>query len=444
MLEKKKINWLLLLLVGLSCWLWLGPQSVQAATQTAWVNDQAQVLSQRTADEIDQINQETFAQVKGHPQLAVITVDHLPDNQDIDDYGVAMFEKYQVGRRDWDNGLLLTVAIADHQYRLTVGYGLEAVIPDGSKSQIVTTKIKNELKNERYDAAIRQMSEKISRRVVTQEAAIRTPNAIKEKRQRDQRIKIGVIIGAILLAGLVVVGIIAYYRQKRRWQAFALSTLRDEQFLQRHPLVRFMPWPDQINMVKTTSLPSKLTDVQLLRLVFIPYLREHVSDILASNPVALEYPAADYQLAIKAVSDRPLYSAKTLTKIVALLNPKIRQIKPMMLRYQQAFEVYSQQNNLSAQRRQQLWPIFTANVDYFETVTVDEALALFANMDRYVDRNGKLQRPKNKADLMLLPVWWTTYNDTTFNSGSGSNGSNSFGSGFGGGSTGGGGFSGGW
>lgn len=445
MLGRRKINWLVLLLGLVGCWLWLAPQPVAAANQTAWVNDQAKVLSQRTVAEIDQINQETFAKVKGQPQLAVITVDHLPDNQDIDDYGVAMFEKYQVGRRDWDNGLLLTVAIADHKYRLTVGYGLEAVIPDGSKQMIVTAKIKAELKDGRYDAAIRHMVEKISRRVVTQEAAIRTPAAIQEKRQRDQRIKIGVFIGLVLLIILVVVGIVAYIRQKRRWQAYALTTLQDEHFLQKHPLVRFMPWPERVKLVKTTSLPAKFTDVQLLQLVFIPYLREHISEILAANPVALEYPAADYQVAIKAVTDRPLYTAKTLTKLVTLLNPKIRQIKPMMLRYQRAFEIYSQQKKLSAKRQQQLWAILTANVDYFETVTDDEALTLFAKMDRYVDQNGQLKPVKDQADLMLLPVWWTTYHDATLNnsSGSGSNSSN-FGSGFGGGSTGGGGFSGGW
>jgi Beta-propeller domains of methanol dehydrogenase type len=173
-------------------------------------------------------------------------------------------------------------------------------------------------------------------------------------------------------------------------------------------------------------------------------LREHISEILAANPVALEYPAADYQVAIKAVTDRPLYTAKTLTKLVTLLNPKIRQIKPMMLRYQRAFEIYSQQKKLSAKRQQQLWAILTANVDYFETVTDDEALTLFAKMDRYVDQNGQLKPVKDQADLMLLPVWWTTYHDATLNSGSSSSSSSNFGSGFGGGSTGGGGFSGGW
>ncbi|MCH4057337.1 MAG: TPM domain-containing protein [Lactobacillaceae bacterium] len=442
---RRKFNGCLMLLGLLGLWLFFMPQPVRAATQSAWVNDQAGVLSADTIAEIDQINQETFAQVKGQPQLAVITVKQLPDGDDIDDYSVAMFDKYQIGRRDWDNGLLLTVAIADHRYRLTVGYGLEAVIPDGSKQAIITKKINQDLKAGRYNAAIKQMVEKVSRRVVDQEQAIRTPAAIREKKQRDQRIKIGVTVGLILLGVLIAVGVIAYYRQKRRWQRYALGKLQDETFLQQHPLVRFMPWPDRINLVKSTSLPANLTDRQLLRLVWLPYLREHVSEILAHNPVALEYPAADYALAIKAVSDRPLYSAKTLAKIVGLLNPKIRQIKPMMLRYQREFTIYAQQKQLSTKRQQQLWTVFVANVDYFETVTADEAQALFAAMDRHLDDKGKLHRPQDKADLMLLPVWWTTYNDTTFSSGSsGNNSGGGFGSGFGGGSTGGGGFSGGW
>lgn len=437
-------RWLLGLLAVVAGW-WLWSSVPVQAAQNAWVDDQAGVLSAATKAKVASINETTFAQVTGHPQLAVMTVDHIPAKyDDIDDYGVAMFEHYQPGRRDWDNGLLLTVAVADRRYRLTVGYGLEAAIPDGSKQAIVNAAVTKNLRAGDYDQAIRQMVQRLSQRVVKNEAQIRTPQDLQEKQRRDRRIKIGVVIGGIILALLLGVGLFAFFHQRKRWREYAERTLQDDAFLRRYPLVRFVPWPQQRMLVRTGVAPSQLTEEQVVKSAALPYLREHLDTILSQNPVALEYPASEYSLVSGQLSDRALLATKTLPALVAQLNPKLRQIKPTMLCYQQAFYQYATRAKLTPRRQAQLLAVFGSHVDYLEAVTSEEAVTLFATLDKYLDKNGQLKADAKNADILLLPAWWGSYRTVTLQSQSSSSNSGSFGSDFGGGSTGGGGFSGGW
>jgi len=52
------------------------------------------------------------------------------DGQPIENVAVEAFEKWQLGQKGVDNGLLLVLAINDRKSRFEVGYGLEGSIPD--------------------------------------------------------------------------------------------------------------------------------------------------------------------------------------------------------------------------------------------------------------------------------------------------------------------------
>jgi uncharacterized protein len=62
-------------------------------------------------------------------QVLVLTVQTL-DNQDIEGFALNTKEKWQLGQKGKDNGVLIVVAVKDHKYRIEVGYGLESVLPD--------------------------------------------------------------------------------------------------------------------------------------------------------------------------------------------------------------------------------------------------------------------------------------------------------------------------
>lgn len=69
---------------------------------------------------------------------ATITVVTLKDisGANIDEYTNRLYEKWGVGKRGEDRGVMLLVALKERKLRIEVGYGLEGIIPDGLAGQI--------------------------------------------------------------------------------------------------------------------------------------------------------------------------------------------------------------------------------------------------------------------------------------------------------------------
>ena len=63
-------------------------------------------------------------------QMAILTVKSL-EGQSIEDFSLTIaHDKWKLGQKGKDNGVLLVVAFNDKKYRIEVGYGLEGVLPD--------------------------------------------------------------------------------------------------------------------------------------------------------------------------------------------------------------------------------------------------------------------------------------------------------------------------
>ncbi len=62
-------------------------------------------------------------------QVVVLTIQSL-DGEDIAGFSIRMAEKWKLGQKGKDNGLLITVALQDRKYRFETGYGLEGILPD--------------------------------------------------------------------------------------------------------------------------------------------------------------------------------------------------------------------------------------------------------------------------------------------------------------------------
>lgn len=97
------------------------------------VYDYGNVIS--TSDErklesmIDEVEQKTGA------EIAVVTLKSLEGGQ-IDDFTNRLFEKWGVGQKGKDNGLMFLAAMQDRKMRIEVGYGLEGAIPDATAGRI--------------------------------------------------------------------------------------------------------------------------------------------------------------------------------------------------------------------------------------------------------------------------------------------------------------------
>lgn len=63
-------------------------------------------------------------------QMAILTIKSL-EGQSLEDLSIAIaHDKWKLGQKGKDNGVLLMVALIDKKYRIEVGYGLEGILPD--------------------------------------------------------------------------------------------------------------------------------------------------------------------------------------------------------------------------------------------------------------------------------------------------------------------------
>lgn len=156
---------LVIFTVGIS-FLTLSTTTVHADNKD--VQDNAHVLSTKTQDYIKKINDNDLSKIKGHPQIAVVTQKSL-NGKDLDELGQQIFDKYKFGNRDYDNGVLLLLITKDHRFRMQTGYGVEPVLPDSYVNELVTGKIKSDLRKEDYNAAVSAMVNKTARHIAENE-----------------------------------------------------------------------------------------------------------------------------------------------------------------------------------------------------------------------------------------------------------------------------------
>ncbi len=67
---------------------------------------------------------------KAKAQIAVVTIRSL-EGDAAEDFANHLFQKWGVGYKGTDRGVMVLLAVSDHKYWTEVGYGLEPILPDG-------------------------------------------------------------------------------------------------------------------------------------------------------------------------------------------------------------------------------------------------------------------------------------------------------------------------
>jgi len=129
------------LLIALA--LFLGLLALPAAAQTFpkftnFVVDQADILPPAAEARLNAGLADL--QRKTRHQLAIVTVSSL-QGYSINDYTLRLARFWGVGRRHYDDGVVLLVAPKEHKVRIEVGYGLEATLTDPRCAEIIRNRI---------------------------------------------------------------------------------------------------------------------------------------------------------------------------------------------------------------------------------------------------------------------------------------------------------------
>lgn len=101
---------------------------------TARINDYANLLDQTQRNQIEQALAQFEA--KTTTQISLLTVPSL-EGESIEGFSIRVVEKWKIGQKGKDNGVLLLIAPKERKVRIEVGYGLEGALTDLESSRII-------------------------------------------------------------------------------------------------------------------------------------------------------------------------------------------------------------------------------------------------------------------------------------------------------------------
>lgn len=131
-----------------------------------FVSDNAQILNEEVINNVQKINQE-LSKTETKPQLMVITVEQVPENETIESFTNQIGNKLGIGNRLYNNGVVYLVSVKDRQARLEVGYGLEEIIPDSLTDEITDSTVKDFYKLKDFNAGIHIVTTRIKELLTT-------------------------------------------------------------------------------------------------------------------------------------------------------------------------------------------------------------------------------------------------------------------------------------
>lgn len=116
-----------------------------------WVNDYAGVLSPSTRQELNSFLQAYRDQTTN--EIAVLIVP-TTGGREIRQYGIRVAEKWKVGKKGKDNGVIFVIALQDRRMAIEVGYGLEGTLTD-IKCAWIIREVAEQFKQGNYEPGIR-------------------------------------------------------------------------------------------------------------------------------------------------------------------------------------------------------------------------------------------------------------------------------------------------
>lgn len=120
---------------------------------TGPVVDQASLLSKSAKSQIEEVLYRT--KEKNGPQVQIFIVSSL-NGEAIEQVAIQVFDKWQLGDKKIDNGILFLIAPVEKKMRIEVGRGLEGNIPDVIAKRIISDTVRPYFKNNEFDIGIAQ------------------------------------------------------------------------------------------------------------------------------------------------------------------------------------------------------------------------------------------------------------------------------------------------
>jgi len=144
----KKLFFLLLIFIA------LGAFADDVPGYSGYVNDYAILITEKDKVSMESVAKEV--EEKTGAQIAVLTVKSMSPYTSIDEFGMAVAEKWKVGEKDKDTGIIIILAMEERKVRIEVGYGLEGIINDAKAGRIIDNTMMPYFRGGDFSAGLRR------------------------------------------------------------------------------------------------------------------------------------------------------------------------------------------------------------------------------------------------------------------------------------------------
>ena len=183
----------------------------QKLNPQGYINDFAGVLDAATVEQLTQLSAEVDQKAKA--QIALVTIKSL-EGDPVEDFANHLFQKWGVGYKGTDRGVMVLLATDDHKYWTEVGYGLEPILPDGKVGSFGRDMVPL-LRQGDYNGAAKQIMSQIAQ-VIAQDSHVSLDNLPQspaapapndDSQGQEKHLTTGQILGLVFI---LVVGLILF------------------------------------------------------------------------------------------------------------------------------------------------------------------------------------------------------------------------------------------
>ena len=148
---RRKLKLIILFAIAVVAAGTLRAYALEVPKLTARVNDYAGMISSQAKSDLE--TKLYQLEKSDSTQIFILTIPSL-EGDALEDFSIHVFDKWKIGRKKLDNGVMLLISKNDRKVRIEVGYGLEGKLTDLISGQIIDNIITPAFKSGDYDKGI--------------------------------------------------------------------------------------------------------------------------------------------------------------------------------------------------------------------------------------------------------------------------------------------------
>jgi uncharacterized protein len=182
---------------------------------TGPVVDDAHVLSYEDSRIAETVIRRLYE--SGQAQLVLVTLPSL-EGQTIEQIGIQIADKWKLGTKEQDNGIILIAAVQERKMRIEVGQGLEGTIPDAVANRIIediiVPSIHNSDLSKGLSTGVFAIAQRIDPNVLN---GMDSSNIAQRPSGRRIRDGLGFLIFIIIFLAIKFLNVLFYGRRRSRY-----------------------------------------------------------------------------------------------------------------------------------------------------------------------------------------------------------------------------------